>query len=205
MLKGTIIEERYYGFLQRFFVPVLTRLKLHPNHLSITGLLFSFAAGISFVYSPFLGGLFTLLSGLMDTLDGSLARTLGMKRKSGAFLDSVIDRYTELIIFLGIWGYFYRLNYHLPLVSVLIILILFGSLMVSYTRARAEGLGEKCTVGLFQRGERIILLGFVGIVYLFKPHPLVPFIALWILLIGTNATALWRFAHVLRNLKSKDT
>ncbi|MEJ5301752.1 MAG: CDP-alcohol phosphatidyltransferase family protein [Thermodesulforhabdaceae bacterium] len=204
MLKGTIIEERYYDFLGRFLTPILVKLKLEPNHLSLLGLFFSIVAGISYVYSPFLGGTFTLLSGLMDTLDGSLARTTGKSKKAGAFLDSVLDRYTELFIFLGIWGYFYRINYAVPLVSVLIILILFGSLMVSYTRARAEGLGEKCIVGLFQRGERIIILGCAGLVYLFFPHPMVLFVTLWIFLIGTNATAFWRFAHVLKKLKQRD-
>lgn len=204
MLKGTVIEERYYDILKRFFVPILVKLNLEPNHLSLLGLLFSILAGICYVYSPFWGGNFTLLSGLMDTLDGSLARTIGKSRKAGAFLDSVLDRYTELFIFLGIWGYFYRINYAVPLISVLIILILFGSLMVSYTRARAEGLGEKCLVGLFQRGERILILGCAGIIYLFLPHPMVLFITLWIFLIGTNATAFWRFAHVLKKLRQRE-
>jgi CDP-diacylglycerol--glycerol-3-phosphate 3-phosphatidyltransferase len=204
MLKGTVIEERYYDVLKKLLVPILVKLKLEPNHLSLLGLLFSILAGISYIYSPFWGGGFTLLSGLMDTLDGSLARTTGKSKKAGAFLDSVLDRYTELFIFLGIWGYFYRLNYAVPLVSVLIILILFGSLMVSYTRARAEGLGEKCLLGPFKRGERIVLLGCAGVGYLFLPHPMVLFVTLWIFLIGTNATAFWRFAHVLKKLKQRD-
>jgi CDP-diacylglycerol--glycerol-3-phosphate 3-phosphatidyltransferase len=204
MLKGTVIEERYYDILKRFFVPILVKLKLEPNHLSLLGLFFSILAGISYIYSPFLGGGFTLLSGLMDTLDGSLARTTGKSRKAGAFLDSVLDRPTAHRLFLGRWGYFYRINYAVPLVSVLIILILFGSLMVSYTRARAEGLGEKCIVGLFQRGERIVILGCAGVVYLFLPHPMVLFVTLWIFLIGTNATAFWRFAHVLKKLKQNE-
>lgn len=204
MLKGTIIEVQYYNFLEKIFVPLLIKLKLRPNHLSILGLIASILAGFCFVYSPFWGGIFSLISGLFDTLDGSLARNTGQTQKAGAFLDSVLDRYTELIIFLGIWTYFYRLNYHIQIVSVLIILILFGSLMVSYTRARAEGLGETCMVGAFQRAERIILLGCAGIIYLFYPSPRIMFIILWIFLIGTNTTALWRFFHVLKNLKHRD-
>ncbi len=204
MLKGTIVEEKYYYVLRKCFVPLLMKLGLEPNHLSILGLVFSVVAGIFFAFSPFWGGVFTLLSGLMDTLDGSLARSLGKTKKAGAFLDSVLDRYTELIIFLGIWTYFYRLNYRVPLVSVLIILILFGSLMVSYTRARAEGLGEQCIVGVFQRGERIILLGCTGFLYLFYPSPNILFLALWVFAIGTNATALWRFFHVLKNLREQE-
>ena len=86
-------------------------------------------AGLSFIYVPLLGGVFTLLTGLLDTLDGSLARATGQSKKFGAFLDSVLDRYTELMIYLGIWVYFY----HTPFYLLLILLILFGSLMVSYT------------------------------------------------------------------------
>lgn len=201
MLKGSFIETQYYSFLEKTFVPLLVKLKLRPDHLSVMGLISSFISGVCFAFSPFWGGMFALLSGLFDTLDGSLARSTGQTKKAGAFLDSVLDRYTELIIFLGIWTYFYRINYHIHIVSILIILILFGSLMVSYTRARAEGLGEKCMVGAFQRAERIILLGFTGIVYLLYPNPRVVFAILWIFLFGTNMTALWRFFHVLKNLK----
>ncbi len=212
MLKGTPIETGYYDFLQRRIVPKLIDWKLTPNHITYGGLLISMLAGLSFIYLPLVGGLLTLLTGLLDTLDGSLARATGQSKKFGAFLDSVLDRYTELIIYLGIWCYFYRNDAKTPLFSLLILLILFGSLMVSYTRARAEGLGERCLVGVFQRGERIILLGVAGIIN--------PFFnifgemagAAWardfalegvlvILAVGTNLTAMWRFLHVLNNLR----
>ena len=117
------------------------------------------------------------------------------------------------MIYLGIWLYFYR-NHAQTSYFLLILLILFGSLMVSYTRARAEGLGERCLVGFFQRGERIILLGVAGI--------LNPFISLFagfsgspwatdlglkgvlvVLAVGTNLTAMWRFLHVLNKLRKK--
>ncbi len=212
MLKGTPIESGYYNFLERRIIPTLIGWKLTPNHITYGGLVTSMLAGLSFVYFPLLGGLLTLLTGLLDTLDGTLARATGQSRKFGAFLDSVLDRYTELIIYLGIWCYFYRHEARTPLFSLLILLILFGSLMVSYTRARAEGLGERCLVGAFQRGERVILLGIAGI--------LNPFINLFgslagaswtqdlalvgvliILAVGTNLTAMWRFLHVLNNLR----
>lgn len=212
MLKGTAIETHYYQFLERYLVPVLVYLKLTPNHISFMGLLTSILAGICFVYSSFWGGVLTLLTGLLDTLDGSLARALGQAKNFGAFLDSVLDRYTELIIYLGIWAYFYRLKMMTPFLSLLILFILFGSLMVSYARARAEGLGEHCLVGLFQRGERIILIGLAGI---FNPfvnqllgmpdsrwtQDIILVGTLFILAFGTNLTALWRFLHVLNNLR----
>jgi CDP-diacylglycerol--glycerol-3-phosphate 3-phosphatidyltransferase len=213
MLKGTIIETGYYKILQTRIVPTLVDWNLTPNHITCCGLLISMLAGLSFAYVPFLGGLLTLLTGLLDTLDGSLARATGQSKKFGAFLDSVMDRYTEFIIYLGIWFYFYRNDARTPY-SLLVLLILFGSLMVSYTRARAEGLGERCLGGAFQRGERIILLGVAGIL-----NPLLNLIAsglssqwstdltlkgvLVVLAVGTNLTAMWRFMHVLNNLRKK--
>ena len=212
MLKGTAIEAEYYSLLNRHLIPRLIHLKLKPNHLSFLGLLSSVMAGVSFIYCPFFGGVFTLLTGLCDTLDGTLARALGQTRKFGAFLDSVLDRYTELIIYLGIWCYFYRQGATRPLISLTILLILFGSLMVSYTRARAEGLGVRCLVGMFQRGERIVILGLAGLinplVNLFTGSPnnqslqdIVLVVMLVILAAGTNLTALWRFLHVLNSLR----
>ena len=211
MIKGTPIETGYYNFLERRIVPKLIYWELTPNHITYGALIISMLAGISFVFSPLLGGFFTLLTGLLDTLDGSLARATGQSKKFGAFLDSVLDRYTELLIYLGIWSYFYRQDAGWPY-SLLILLILFGSLMVSYTRARAEGLGERCLVGVFQRGERIILLGVAGIL-----NPCINFFGnisgmtwiqdfpikgvLIVLAVGTNLTAMWRFLHVLNNLR----
>ncbi|MEJ5364334.1 MAG: CDP-alcohol phosphatidyltransferase family protein [Desulfosoma sp.] len=211
MLKGTYIETQYYKVLQTYLVPVLVRLRLRPNHVSILGLGISAAAGLGFLFQPLWGGILTLVAGLVDTLDGSLARSTGQARNSGAFLDSVLDRYSEFFIYLGIWGYFYRKGASEPALSVIILCILFGSLMVSYTRARAEGLGQKCMVGFLQRGERVILLGLGGIVnpafnklsrlpLSSSPEDAFLTVILFILAVGTNLTALWRFQHVLKNL-----
>ncbi len=213
MLKGTPIETGYYKILETRIVPKLIYWRLTPNHITYGGLLISMLAGLSFVYSPLLGGVLTLLTGLLDTLDGSLARATGQSKKFGAFLDSVLDRYTELLIYLGIWFYFHRNNASTHY-SLLILLILFGSLMVSYTRARAEGLGERCLVGVFQRGERIILLGVAGILNPFINLFGVAFGIIWamdlalkcvlvVLAVGTNLTAMWRFLHVLNKLRRK--
>ncbi|MDR3566929.1 MAG: CDP-alcohol phosphatidyltransferase family protein, partial [Syntrophobacteraceae bacterium] len=141
------------------------------------------------------------------------ARATGQSQKFGAFLDSVVDRYTEFMIYLGIWCYFCR-SEDPTLYLLLILLILFGSLMVSYTRARAEGLGERCLGGAFQRGERIILLGAAGILNpllnLFASAPTTPWSrdlalkgVLVVLAFGANLTAMWRFIHVLNKLKKK--
>jgi CDP-diacylglycerol---glycerol-3-phosphate 3-phosphatidyltransferase len=212
MLKGTPIETAYYRFLERHLVPWLVEFQLKPNHVTLLGFFTSMMAGIAFAYRPLWGGLLTLLTGLFDTLDGTLARSLGRTKKYGAFLDSVLDRYTEFIIYLGIWCYFYRQDKATPFISLIILLILFGSLMVSYTRARAEGLGVRCLVGMLQRGERIILIGLTGV---FNPmvnqllgnpssrwfQDILLISTLLLLAIGTNLTALWRFMHVLNCLR----
>ena len=215
MLKGTSIEAGYYTLLNKRILPRLLHWNLKPDHLTYAGFATSLLAGISFAFSPVAGGALTLITGLLDTLDGSLARATGQSKKFGAFLDSVLDRYTELIIFLGIGFYFLRQedgrgSYIWPL----LLLILFGSLMVSYTRARAEGLGERCLVGVFQRGERIIFVGLAGIFdplanfYAFltgshwaKDFPLLA--VLVVLAVGTNLTAMWRFLHVLNKLSKR--
>jgi CDP-diacylglycerol--glycerol-3-phosphate 3-phosphatidyltransferase len=207
MLKGTSIEAGYYKILEKYIVPKLIDWRLTPNHITYGGLLISMLAGLSFIYVPLLGGALTLLTGLLDTLDGSLARATGQNKNFGAFLDSVLDRYTELMIYLGIWFYFYRNSADTSFYLLLILLILFGSLMVSYTRARAEGLGERCLVGFFQRGERIILLGAAGVLNPFINVPWtmdLPLKAVLVVLaFGTNLTAMWRFLHVLNKLRKK--
>ena len=212
MLKGTTLEAVYYRFLRRYLVPCCVLLKLKANHLSFLGLLFGLGAGIAFVFSPFWGGVLTLLAGFLDTLDGVLARELKQARRQGAFLDSVLDRYGECFILVGIWAYFLRKGGATPLITLTLFLVLFGSLMVSYTKARAEGLNVSCLVGLFQRGERIIVVGVAGMVNSWVNitaqgneaaligQDAVLIVALILLAVGTNLTALWRILHVLNKL-----
>ncbi len=212
MLKGSEIENAYYRFLGKYLIPVCISFKLKPNQITFIGFFLSIIAGIAFAFSTFWGGLLTLLTGLLDTLDGALARELDQSHRFGAFLDSVLDRYTELFIIIGIWCYFYRQGVADAIISLTLIFLVFGSIMVSYTRARAEGLGEKCLVGLFQRGERIIFLGVFGMVNTFLNMSVKPgdgsilgkdaviVITLIVLAVGTNLTALWRFVHVLNKL-----
>lgn len=214
MLKGSALEAAYYRFLGRYLVPCCVVLRLKPNHLSLLGMLSGLVAGITFVFSPFWGGMLTIFSGLLDTLDGALARELSQTAKRGAFLDSVLDRYGECWILIGIWAYFERKGSVTPLITMTVFFVLFGSIMVSYVKARAEGLNVSCRVGLFQRGERIISIGLAGMV-----NSLVNFtaraneaallgqdavliVSLILLSVGTNLTALWRLYHVLNKLRT---
>jgi CDP-diacylglycerol--glycerol-3-phosphate 3-phosphatidyltransferase len=139
----------------------------------------------------FLGGWLLIAAALFDTLDGAVARISGKTTRFGAFLDSVMDRYSEAVTLLAIAAY-YLTQPEPQLPVMLVIFALAGSLMVSYARARAEGLGIDCKEGFFQRTERIVVL-IVGLIFGW----LLP--VLWILAVGTNLTAIQRIVDVYRN------
>lgn len=167
-----------------------------PNTLTILGFVLNGVVGaiLAFGYLG-IGGVLVLVVGAMDTLDGALARITGRVSSFGAFLDSTLDRYSEAAIFLGLLIWYGRQEDLQG--TILTYAVVVGSLMVSYTRARAEGLGLRCEVGLLARPERIVLLG-IGLILnqiLFGQALLV---ALWILAILTNFTALQRIVHVWR-------
>ena len=169
---------------------VLARLGVQPNVLSTIGFLAALAAGavVAAGYVS-LGGWLFLLSGPFDALDGALARTAGLETRFGAFLDSFIDRYSEAAVLLGIlWWSTLHGNHILVLLTFL---TLVGSFMVSYARARAEGLNISCKVGVFTRLERFIVLTLA----LLTSQLLVGLVILAFL---TNFTAVQRLFHVYR-------
>ncbi len=130
---------------------LIVRLGLKPNHLTFLGLLFGFSSAFLIAKGYLkLGASMILLSGLMDALDGALARSKGLVTKFGGFLDSVFDRYVDIAIFTSLG--FYGVDWFLVIVA------LSGALMVSYTRARAESIIDRCDVGIAERGERLIIL-----------------------------------------------
>jgi CDP-diacylglycerol---glycerol-3-phosphate 3-phosphatidyltransferase len=210
LIRESKLGQWYLTWVERIPISILAGTALKPNHLTYLGLLAGLLTIPAFGYSLWLGGLAVLLSGFIDTLDGSLARKTGQKTKSGAFLDSVFDRYSDFFIVLGIWVY-YRFHPH-PWPS-LIVLILFvflsGSYLVSYARARGEGLGVSAQLGLFSRGERVVILGLGSIINdllmaFFPVLPGFPDGILWFLLIllalGTHVTAWQRIIYLSRNL-----
>lgn len=169
---------------------LLARMGVQPNLLSMIGLFAAAAAGAVVAAGHIcLGGWLFLFSGPFDALDGALARTAGLESRFGAFLDSFIDRYSEAVVLFGIlcWATF---NDHHVLVLVTF-LTMVGSLMVSYARARAEGLGISCKVGIFTRLERVIVLTLA----LITKQLLAGLIILALL---TNFTALQRMFHIYR-------
>ena len=150
------------------FVRVLIRAGLTPNMVTTIGLILNIGVSIIFIEGAEKGnrgdlsyvgwaGALILFAGLFDMLDGQVARLGNMSSRFGALYDSVLDRYSELILFLGIC--YYLVAHHYFLSSLVAFIGMIGSLMVSYTRARAEGLGIECKDGLMQRPERVILIG----------------------------------------------
>jgi CDP-diacylglycerol--glycerol-3-phosphate 3-phosphatidyltransferase len=139
-------------------VGILSKSGITPNALTLINLALNIAAAFIIARGHFLiGGILVLVAGLFDILDGALARFTELTTRFGAILDSVADRISEAAILCGL------LIWYIPqegtgLEIVLIFIVLIGSFLVSYIRARAEGLGWQCQVGLFTRAERVIVL-----------------------------------------------
>jgi CDP-diacylglycerol--glycerol-3-phosphate 3-phosphatidyltransferase len=150
------------------FVKLLIKIGLTPNAVTSIGFVLNVGVAVIFIigaeegnrgdltYIGWAGGLI-LFAGLFDMLDGQVARLGNMKSTFGALYDSVLDRYSELIMFLGIC--YYLVAHHYFLSSIFAFIALIGSMMVSYVRARAEGLGIECKGGLMQRPERVVTIG----------------------------------------------
>ena len=161
------IQKGIY-FVIHPFVKSLVKLGVTPNMITMIGFVLNIGVAVIFIlgaedtdrsdlsYIGWAGGLI-LFAGLFDMLDGQVARVGNMSSKFGALFDSVLDRYSELVMFLGIC--YYLVAHHYFLSSLFAFLALIGSMMVSYTRARAEGLGIECKGGLMQRPERVITIG----------------------------------------------
>jgi CDP-diacylglycerol---glycerol-3-phosphate 3-phosphatidyltransferase len=180
---------------------------ISPNALTLIGLLLNCgAAAIVLTGNLLAGGIAFLVANAFDSLDGAVARATGKASRFGAFLDSVIDRYDESVVLIALLVVLGQRGDMLLVGATGVALV--GSLLVSYTRARAEGLGLDCEVGLFQRTERVILLG-LGLVFadlplpLPFPHPVIA-IVIWTLAIVTNITAAQRVLHVYGLLRGQD-
>lgn len=195
--------KAYYGLIGRLLRP-LVRSSISPNVVSLVSLAVSLAAGIMYAFGLFFaGGITLLLSGFLDTLDGTIARLTGKSTRFGALLDSTFDRYADFIVFTGLLIY-YR-DHWMWFTTIFAIL---GSFMVSYIKARAEALGTIRVVGFMQRPERVILLVAGSILTVWCPvgHSEVPLIAaVCLLAVLTNMTALHRLLAAKKDLSEEDT
>jgi CDP-diacylglycerol---glycerol-3-phosphate 3-phosphatidyltransferase len=168
--KSTLRDTLQQGIYKIIdpFVRFIISVGFTPNTVTITGFLLNLGVAVIFIFGGEQGnrgdlsyvgwaGFLILFAGLFDMLDGQVARIGKMSSSYGALFDSVVDRYSELLMFLGIC--YYLIAHHYFLSSLLAFIAMIGSMMVSYTRARAEGLGVECKGGLMQRPERVVLIG----------------------------------------------
>lgn len=199
---GSFVRSWFYWFIRPIEWVSLT-LRLSPTAFNLLGVAFGCLAGVCFATGRVnLGGWAVLLGGAADVLDGRIARARGMANQRGAFLDSTLDRFAEVGAFVGLAVMFRASAPALAWVAT----ALGGSLLVSYARARGESLGVVCKVGVMQRAERLLLVGFGGI--------LDPAVTAWqgwapgtlllwligLMAVGTVGTAAYRTAWIARRL-----
>jgi CDP-diacylglycerol--glycerol-3-phosphate 3-phosphatidyltransferase len=176
-------------------VPFLNKLGLTPDIVTWTGLVITVAAATVVAMGHLIaGGILLLVAGLFDILDGALARFAGKTTTFGAILDSTFDRLSESLMLFGLAVFSVRQGDTINL--YLIFAVLVGSFLVSYVRARAEGMGIECRVGLFTRAERVIILALGLLVNQV-------FIALIVLAVFCFFTFGQRMVHVYRKTKKK--
>ncbi|MDE2663889.1 MAG: CDP-alcohol phosphatidyltransferase family protein [Gemmatimonadota bacterium] len=197
--------------LRAIFEPAmawLTKRRVHPNAISTLGFVITCSSGYFFhQHHVSTAGFLVLLGGVFDLFDGTVARRTGLASSFGAFYDSTLDRLSEIVVYLGLLSLYNDYRLELGDVGMIywIVLALAGSLMISYTRARAEALGIACYVGLMQRPERVILIGFAALIFgetpMFGHQGLVLRVVIIVLAILTNLTAFQRIWWVYRNTR----
>lgn len=196
-------------------VRTAVKIGITPNVITTLGMLGNTVGAAMLVYAAMectegdysmigWAGVVIIISSIMDMVDGYMARTADMCTTFGAFYDSVLDRYCELLTLSGLA--FYLMQTGWPLAAVVTFCSLIGSIMVSYVRARAEGLNLECKVGLMQRPERVVVT-ILGMILAGFCQPLVSFDALWfviatqaIIAVLANYTAFHRIIHVKKQL-----
>jgi CDP-diacylglycerol--glycerol-3-phosphate 3-phosphatidyltransferase len=213
MVRIVFITERNRERYLKIIRPVgdfFARSGIHPNILSVSGLVLSAAGGLLYCHGRFFWAAWVVVfAGICDTLDGQIARQTNKRSAFGAFFDSTLDRYSDMFLLIGLAYYFAGGPSFLgtsgrnapsgsdPWAVLVIVLAIAGSFMVSYTRARAEGLGMECKGGLMQRPERITLL-IIGSLLGSLPTvgPFILKLALLLLAVSANVTAIHRIILV---------
>lgn len=166
------------------------RLGIYPNTMTLIGLAGNIIAAVLLALGHItIGGIIVLVMGLIDTVDGTMARLRGMPSEFGAFVDSVTDRYSELVIFAGLMAYFLQKGDWISPLGIYI--AASGSVLVSYVRARAASVGMDTKVGFLSRFERYLVLAPALILN-------IPMVGIWIIAVFANFTALQRIVDVRR-------
>ena len=185
-------------------VPWLIRHRIHPNTITTIGFIVTCLAGLAYDKDHVrIAGLLVICGGIFDLFDGRVAREGGLTSVFGSFYDSTLDRISEVVVFLGVLSLYNDTS--VPRGDVLMIyavsLSMAGSLLISYTRARAEALGLDCKVGLMQRAERIVLVGLVSLFFGLAWDGLALKIVFVLMAVLTNFTAVQRIVWVYRHTR----
>ena len=200
------LRKTFRGVLEavaRFF----NRLGVSPNQLTLIGLILQgiVAAVIAAGYLQ-LAGILLIFFSIFDAFDGTLARMTGQVSRFGAFFDATIDRYAESIVLFGLLVY-YSGQPDSTTQTLLIYVAIVGSLLVSYTRAKAESLGIPCKEGILTRAERVVLLVIGLLLGTWQPIAALPdalTVVLWLLAILSNVTAIQRVLAVHKTVREQD-
>lgn len=191
--KINVLPDGVKNWYLRLIAPVIDffiRLELNPNFFTTIGFILTVGAAVLFAVGYMrIAGAIVLLAGTFDIIDGKVARATNRVTKFGALYDSTLDRYSEVIMFFGLAFYFVSQEWFLT--SVAISVALGGSIMVSYVRARAEALGFQCKVGIMQRPERVVYIGFGALI-----HTYTLIFAIMLIAVFANITAVQRIYHV---------
>jgi CDP-diacylglycerol--glycerol-3-phosphate 3-phosphatidyltransferase len=174
----------FFGTIIRGLVTALALSRVHPNVLTFFGLLINVWAAFLFAAGSFRwGGVVVIAAGLFDMVDGRVARETNQVTRFGGFFDSVLDRYSDLGVLIGLLVYYASINRYFYV--VLTAIVMTGTVMVSYTRARAENTIPKCKVGFLERPERVVLVILGALFDRMAP-------VLWILAIFSNMAVISR-------------
>lgn len=201
--------ERGAGRIINAMVRGLSRGRIHPNLLTIIGVTINVWCGLLFGFGQFFwAGIILIVANLFDMLDGQVARLSGRVTRFGGFLDSSLDRLSDMVAFVGLMVFYARdTEFHSTLNVFLAGAALMGSVMVSYASARAENLIPKCDVGFLRRPERVVLLIIGGLTTHWHSESIflnrMPAV-LWVLAIGSYWTFAHRMYHTWREVRRED-
>ncbi len=188
-----MLSEKFSHFLDKPLTPLAKAFPINPNIVTFFGMIITSSSGFIIPFNLFWGGILILLGGVFDLLDGILARVNGRATKFGALFDSTLDRIADGFNFLGIIWYFARINDEQGLIFSVVGMI--ASFLISYVRARAEGLGVSCNIGLIERPERLILIAIGCLTSFICTAVVVLTILSWI-------TVIQRIMHAKKSLKN---
>ena len=184
---------KFFGAIINWIVRCLALSRIHPNVLTFLGLVINIWAAALFAYGNFRwAGVVVIGAGLFDMVDGRVARATSQVTRFGGFFDSVLDRYSDLALLMGLLVYYASINrfFYVVLTAV----VMTGSVMVSYTRARAENAVPRCKVGFLERPERVVLI-IIGA--LFDRMAAV----LWVIAVLSNLTVIHRMIYTFQEAR----